>query len=38
MALYFKRRPRLNDDPSLYSTLYTVGGFGEPYQRRSTII
>jgi hypothetical protein len=34
-----KRRSRLslNDDISLYATLYTVGGVGELYQRRSVI-
>jgi hypothetical protein len=34
MALYFKHRPRLNDDPSLDAALYAVGGVGEPFQRR----
>jgi hypothetical protein len=28
----------LSDDPSLYATLQTVGGAGELYQRRSTIL
>jgi len=27
--------PSLNDDPSLCATLYTFGGVGELYQRRS---
>jgi hypothetical protein len=32
-----RSRPSLNDDPSLCATLYTVGGVGELYQRRSSL-
>jgi hypothetical protein len=31
-------RPEENDDPSLCATLYTVGGVGELYQRRSSLL
>jgi hypothetical protein len=33
-----RSRPSLNDDPSLCATLYTVGGVGELYQRRSSLL
>jgi hypothetical protein len=33
-----RSRPGLNDDPSLCATLYTVGGVGELYQRRSSLL
>jgi|AntAceMinimDraft_5_1070358.scaffolds.fasta_scaffold148946_1 hypothetical protein len=33
-----RSRPDLNDDPSLCATLYTDGGVGELYQRRSLIV
>jgi hypothetical protein len=32
-----RSRPSLNDDPSFCATLYTAGGVGELYQRRSVI-
>ena len=32
-----RSRLSLNDDPSLCATLYTVGGVGELYQRRSIL-
>ena len=31
-----RSRPSLNDDPPLCATLYTAGGVGELYLRRST--
>jgi hypothetical protein len=33
-----RSHPSLNDDPSLCATLYTVGGLGELYQRRSSLL
>jgi hypothetical protein len=33
-----KPPPSLNDGPSLCATLYTAGGVGELYQRRSQLL
>jgi hypothetical protein len=38
MQTQMAQKPSLNDDPSLCDTLYTDGGVGELYQRRSSLL
>jgi hypothetical protein len=34
----WRSHPSVNNDPSICATLYTAGGVGELYQRRSTLL